>query len=181
MEFAKCLEVITQSKPYIGKDRQNGLYIVEGYSKTLYELLRKPLDIDRLRYYIEYSVETMTSFLRAFFDSEGTVDKNGNILVYNTDLVILNYVKQLLLKLNIEATGPHLLIKRGTPFYDKKIGKTYYTRKDVYYLYIRASSRRRFAELIGFTIKRKMEKLMKALNPHHSFSIKITWKINKKM
>ena len=134
--------------------------------------MKKPLDIDRLRYYIEYSVETMTAFLRAFFDSEGSVEKNGNIRVYNTDLRILNYVKELLLKLNIEVTGPRLSVKKGTPIYDKKIGKTYYTTKDAYYLYIRANSRRRFAELIGFTIRRKMERLMKALNPYHSFPIK---------
>jgi len=102
IEFARCLEVVTGSKPYIGKQK-DGLYIVEGYSRTLYELLKKPLDIDRLRYYIEYSVETMTAFLRAFFDSEGCVSKNGYILVYNTDLVILNYVKELLLKLNYRS------------------------------------------------------------------------------
>ncbi len=162
MEFARCLEVVTGSKPWIGKGK-DGLYIVEGRSKTLYELLKKPLDIEKLRYYIEYNQETITSFLRAFFDSEGYVDKNGNIRVYNTDLVILNYVKELLLKLKIDVTGPHLGTKRGTPFYDKKMEKTYYTKKDEYYLYIRGNSRGRFAELIGFTIKRKMEKLMKAL------------------
>ncbi len=119
MEFARCLEVVTGSKPYIGKQK-NGLYVVEGYSKTLYELLKKPLDIDRLRYYIEYSVETIVAFLRAFFDSEGCVEKNGNILVYNTDLRILNYVKELLLKLKIEVTGPHLGIKKGAPIYNRK-------------------------------------------------------------
>jgi len=73
------------------------------------------------------------------------------------------------LRLNIEVTGPHLGAKKGTPIYDKKIGKTYYTKKDVYYLYIQASSRRRFAELIGFTIKRKKERLMEALNIPHIF------------
>mgnify|MGYP001626382912 CR=1 FL=1 len=76
MEFARCLEVVTGSKPYI-RIRKNGFYVVEGYSRTLYELLKKPLDIEKLRYYIEYSIETITSFLRAFFDSEGSIDKNG--------------------------------------------------------------------------------------------------------
>jgi len=56
----------------------------------------------------------------------------------------------------------------------EKRGKTYYAKKDEYYLYILANSRGRFAELIGFTIRRKMERLMKTLNPHHSFPIKIT-------
>jgi len=67
------------------------------------------------------------------------------------------------LKLNIDVTGPHLSVKKWTPIYDRKKGKTYYVKKDVYYLYILANSRRRFAELIGFTIKRKMERLIKAL------------------
>mgnify|MGYP001626240713 CR=1 FL=1 len=171
MEFARCLEVVTGSKPYI-RMQKDGLYVVEGYSRTLCELLKKPLDIKKLRQYIEYSVETMTAFLRAFFDSEGCVEKNGNIHVCNTEVRILNYVKELLLKLNIEVTGPHLIVKKGTPIYGKKIGKTYYAKKDAYYLYIRVSSRRRFAELIGFTIRRKMERLMKTLNPHNPFSHK---------
>ena len=168
MEFARCLEVVTGSKLYI-RIRKNGFYFVEGYSRTLYELLKKPLDIDRLRYYIEYSVETIVAFLRAFFDSEGCVEKNGNILVYNTDLRILNYVKELLLKLNIDVTGPHLGRKKGKLIYDRKREKTYYRRRDAYYLYIRAKSRRRFTEPIVFTIKRKMERLMKALNIPHIF------------
>ncbi len=163
VEFARCLEVVTGSKPSFRK-RHNGFYIVEGYSKTLCELLVKPLDIEKLRKYIEYNVETITSFLRAFFDSEGTVEKNGNIRVYNTDLRLLNYVKELLLKLKIQATGPYLCVKRGAPTYDRSVGKTYYTNKDTYYLYIRAKSRRRFAKIVGFTVKRKMERLMKALN-----------------
>jgi len=47
---------------------------------------------------------------------------------------------------------------------DRKMGKTVYVKKDVYYLYIRVNSRQRFAELVGFTIRRKMERLMKAFN-----------------
>ncbi len=61
------------------------------------------------------------------------------------------------------------MLRGGTPIYDRKKGKTHYVKKDEYYLYIQVGSRRRFAELIGFTIRRKMERLMKALNPHHSF------------
>ncbi len=116
VEFARCLEVVTGSKPYIGK-RRDGLYVVEGYSRTLCELLKKPLDIEKLKYYIEYSVETITAFLRAFFDSEGYVDKNGYVYVSNTDLRTLNYVKELLLKLKIDVTGPHLDVKEGAPVY----------------------------------------------------------------
>jgi len=169
LEFARCLEYIGVNSR-IGK-RRNGCYIVEEYSRTLCELLKKPLDIEKLRQYIEYSVETITSFLRAFCDSEGYVDRRGNIYVYNTDIKILNYIKELLLRLKIDVTGPHLLAKKGIPFYDRKRGKTYYAKKDEYYLYIRVNSRGRFAELIGFTIRRKMERLMKALNPPPFFSL----------
>ena len=52
MEFARCFEVVTGSKPCI-RIWKNGFYVVEGYSRTLCELLRKPLDIEKLRYYIE--------------------------------------------------------------------------------------------------------------------------------
>jgi len=122
MEFARCLEVVTCSKPSFRK-RHSGFYIAEGYSKTLCELLVKPLDIEKLKQYIEYSEETITSFLRAFFDSEGYVVKDRRIYVYNTDLGLLNYVKELLLKLKIEVTGPHLVVKKGTSIYDRKRGK----------------------------------------------------------
>jgi len=111
LEFARCLEYIGV-KPWIGK-RRDGYYIVEGYSKTLCELLKKPLDIEKLRYYIEYSIETIVAFLRAFFDSEGSVNKKGRIYVFNTDLRTLNYVRELLLRSSIEVTGPHLNVKRG--------------------------------------------------------------------
>ncbi len=119
IEFTKCLEVVTGSKPSFRK-RHNGFYIVEGYSKTLCELLVKPLDIEKLRKYIEYNEENITLFLRAFFDSEECVDKNGNILVHNTNLDLLNYFKELLLKLKIEVTGPHLHRMMGTPLYNRE-------------------------------------------------------------
>jgi len=159
-EFARCLEAIG-CKPWIGM--QDGYYIVSGYSRILYNLLKKPLDLEKLKYYIEYNEKTITGFLRGLFDSEGYVNKIGYVLIYNTDLTLLDYVKRLLLTLKIEATGPHLHTGtgEGTLLHNKKTGKTYYRRKNLYYLYIKASSLERFAVLIGFSIKRKMNKLLK--------------------
>ncbi|MEM0350135.1 MAG: hypothetical protein QXD24_08185, partial [Candidatus Caldarchaeum sp.] len=68
----KVAEVLGREppKPRINKD---GRWIVGVGSKTLYELLRKPLKLKRLRPFIEYSDECMGAFLRGFFDSEGSI------------------------------------------------------------------------------------------------------------
>jgi len=136
-----------------------GLFVVELKCKVLYELLKKPLDIERIKRFIEHSIECRSAFLRGFFDSEGTIDKTGKIRVCNTDITLLGYVKQLMESLGIKTTGPHLLVKRGTAFIDPRNGKKYRTRKDVYVLYIRAESRLVFYQRIGFTIKRKQQRL----------------------
>jgi intein-encoded DNA endonuclease-like protein len=72
--------------------KSSGRYVVEAESKTLYELLRKPVDLDRLRRYIEHCGRCVAAFIRGFADSEGSVDKNGNINIYNTDLRLLTYI-----------------------------------------------------------------------------------------
>jgi len=119
--------------------------------------LKKPLDIERLRCFVEYSAECKSAFLRGFFDSKGSIDKTGEIRVYNTDLKLLRYVKQLMESLKIETSGPRLKTKHGKPFIDPR-GKTYYTKKDYYYFYIPADYRLNFYK-IGFTIKRKQQRL----------------------
>jgi intein-encoded DNA endonuclease-like protein len=83
-----------------------GKYVVEAESKTLYELLRKPVDLERLKKYIEHCERCVAAFIRSFADSEGSVDKNGNIIIYNTDLRLLTYVMEHLRRLSIESTGP---------------------------------------------------------------------------
>jgi intein-encoded DNA endonuclease-like protein len=72
--------------------KSSGRYVVEAESKTLYELLRKPVDLDRLRRYIEHCGRCVAAFIRGFAYSEGSVDKNGNINIYNTDLRLLTYI-----------------------------------------------------------------------------------------
>ncbi|MFN3655614.1 MAG: hypothetical protein ACK4TO_09915, partial [Candidatus Nitrosotenuis sp.] len=47
----------------------------------------------------------------------------------------------------------------GTPFYDREQGKTYTAKRDVYSIYVRADSRLRFHKYVGFTIKRKQQRL----------------------
>ena len=47
-----------------------GKYVVEVRSQTLYELLRKPVDLHRLKKYIEHCERCVAAFLRGFADSE---------------------------------------------------------------------------------------------------------------
>ncbi len=162
-EFARCLGKVLGRSPK--KPRyKSGKYAIEVKSQTLYELLKKPVDLNRLIQYIEHCENCMAAFLRGFFDSEGSVNEKGYMYLINTDLRLLKYVKHLLQRLGIGTTGPRLHKRRGTVFY--MTGRKYTTNKDVYYIYIRANSNHSFYEKVGFTIKRKQKRLEKYLRRH---------------
>jgi len=159
-EFARCLAKVLgrrQIRPIYR--RSLGRYVVEVRSQTLYELLKKPVDLERLKKYIEHCERCVAAFLRGFADSEGSVNKHGYIFIYNTDLSLLAYVKDLLRRFNIESTGPRIRVRRGTIFYDPRTGKQYISNKDCYYIYVRTSSNINFYRYIGFTITRKQIRL----------------------
>ncbi|GBC69910.1 hypothetical protein HRbin01_01615 [archaeon HR01] len=159
-EFSRCLAKVLGRKPPKPRYRLDvGKFVVEVESKTLYQLLRKPLNIGRLRPYIEHCRGCMAAFLRGFSDSEGCVTTDGMIRIYNTDKSLLNYVRELLHTLGIESTDPKIETKAGTPLIDPRTGKKYRTNKDVYRIYILADSRLRFHKHIGFTIERKRRRL----------------------
>jgi intein-encoded DNA endonuclease-like protein len=105
--------------------KSSGRYVVEAESKTLYELLRKPVDLDRLRRYIEHCERWVAAFLRGFADSEGCVDKRGYIFILNTNLRPLTYIMDLLRRLNIESMGPILKATRGTVIRDPRTREQY--------------------------------------------------------
>jgi len=160
--FAKCIGKILGRDPPKPRPVKDGVFVVEVSSRTLYELLKKPIDTDRIRQYIEHCIRCICAFLRGFFDSEGSIgsiDRNGEIRVYNSDKSLLEYIKELLHRLGIKTTGPKLYSKAGTPLKNPTTGKTYFTRKHCYYLYVPAESRMMFYELVGFTIKRKQQRL----------------------
>jgi len=165
-EFAKCIAKVLGREPPKPKITMKGLFEVRVGSKTLYELLKKPIDIDRIRQYIEHCIKCICSFLRGFFDSEGGIYGNGEIRVFNTDKSLLEYIKELLHRLGIKTTGPKLYSRVGKHIKNPETGKTHFARKDVYYLYIPAESRLKFYELIGFTIKRKQQRLEEYLIRH---------------
>ncbi len=160
LEFARCISKVLGRPPIRPKLRRSiERYVVEVGSRTLYELLKKPADIDRLRPYIEHCKRCMAAFLRGFIDSEGCVDRQGYIRIINTDLQLLQYVKELLQRLGIEATGPRPKTPRGTPFYDPRTGKMHTKKKDVYRLRICAAYIPKFYQKIGLTIERKKRRL----------------------
>jgi len=80
-------------------------------SILLYKFLNKPLK--ELKPYIEYSKETVASFLQAMFDGEGCIHvkfrgerRERKLLLHNTNKELLSYIQYLLKKyLNIDTTG----------------------------------------------------------------------------
>jgi intein-encoded DNA endonuclease-like protein len=137
-----------------------GRYIAEAASKTLYELLRKPVDLKRIRRYVEHCPKCAAAFLRGLFDSEGCVSEKGYILLINTDYEVLVYAQKLLWRyFGIEATGPWPHKQKGTTMHDPRTGKQYKTKMDCYYIYIGTESLPNFYLYIGFTIERKQKRL----------------------
>ncbi len=162
-EFSRCSGRVLGIEPPKPIPVVDGQFKVRVQSKVLYQLLQKPIDIKRIKPFIGHCEDCMRSFLRGFFDGEGSVNKNGVILCYNTDTKLLEYVQRLLNRLGIETTGPRICTRRGTPFLNKKLGKIYKRRKDLYCIYVKMKDRLRFYRLIGFTIQRKQQRLQEHL------------------
>jgi len=159
--FGRCLSNVLGKKPKKPRlIKDVGQYIVDARSKVLYELVSKPIDLNRIKKHIEHCPRCVAAFIRGFFDSEGCVDKNGYLTVYNSNYEVLVYIQRLLKKyFDIEATGPLLSIEKGTTMHDPRTGKQYKTNEDCYYLYIRAEDLPKFYRYIGFTVRRRQKRL----------------------
>jgi intein-encoded DNA endonuclease-like protein len=169
-KFAECLtKVLGKKRPYKPSfDRKRKRWIIVGCSIRLFEFLNRPLK--ELKTCIEYDKDCVSAFLRALFDAEGSIyvkirgRRRERILrLYNTNRKLLNYTKYLLKKhFDIDSLGPHLKTKSGeiTHFPNGKIIKT---NEDCYYIYIRAKSLLNFYRHVGFSIKRKQQRLIKAI------------------
>jgi intein-encoded DNA endonuclease-like protein len=158
-DFGRRLGNVLGRKPIRPRKDTAGRYIAEAASKTLYELLRKPVDLKRIRKYVEHCPKCTAAFLRGLFDSEGCVSKNGYIELHNTNYEVLVYAQRLLRRFGIESTGPWPHKRKGTTMHDPRTGKQYKTNEDCYYIYIRAESLLKFYRYIGFTIPRKQKRL----------------------
>jgi intein-encoded DNA endonuclease-like protein len=167
-EFGRCLEKVLRRRPIKLRYRNDvGKYVVEIYSQTLYELLKKPVDLERLKKYIEHCERCTAAFLRGFADSEGYVNKRGYIYISNTDYELLEYVRDLLQRLGIETIGPRPTSSRqGT--IARFCNGNYKRRKDTYYIYIKTDSNMNFHKNIGFTIRRKQRRLENYVKKHQT-------------
>jgi intein-encoded DNA endonuclease-like protein len=169
-EFGRCLARVLEKKghyePFYNEKQKQ--WIVAVNSVLLFKFLEKPFE--ELKFYIEYSEETVASFLRAMFDGDGCIHtkiKEGRkqriLVLTNTNEKLLVYIQYLLKKyFSIEATGPHLSARKNSirHFPNGKISKT---TKDYYYIYIRAKTLLNFYNHIGFTIKQKQQKQIEAI------------------
>lgn len=158
-EFARCLgQVLGRPTPSI-VERSDERFMTAAYSKELYKLLKKPIDVNRIKPFVEHCEECMRSFVRGFFDSEGSIDAYGHICCSNTDTELLQYVKKILHRLGIRATGPRLLKRSGTPIVFKGRHKTYMRKRDVYCIIVSIRDDLKFYKKVGFSIQRKQLQL----------------------
>lgn len=147
VEFARCLASVTGREKYSIYCNKRKQFIVVGSSKKLYRFLEERLSLSHKEVIEKYPA----SFIRGFFDSEGSVHhiqkrKNAyRISMCNTNYALLLYVKELLEKyFNIFCTQ----YERGST-----------EHKTLYTLHIKASSQCKFAEFIESTIQRKKDVL----------------------
>jgi len=158
-EFAIRIGRVLNRPPPRVRVKSTGYYYVEVESRTLYELCKKPIDIEKIRRFVEHCERCMAMFLRGFFDSEGGVSKHGQISLTNSNYDLLLYVQELLKRFGIESRGPRVVLKKGRTFYNPLRGKVYKYNKDVYVLYIKANCTANFYYYVGFTILRKRARL----------------------
>ncbi|CUX77283.1 Similar to intein-encoded homing endonucleases [Thermococcus chitonophagus] len=169
--FAKALEGIgLRPSIYWENDSSRvGRWVVEATSKELYMFLtgsrEKLFEVAR-----RWPVE----FLRGFFDSEGSVSiskknpQKASITADNYDKDVLEFCRELLEGMAIHSTV-YLARKKGTKVVIR--GQEYRYTSDLYRISIhRRRSVAMFAELVGFTIPRKQERLELFLQAYYSTS-----------
>jgi intein-encoded DNA endonuclease-like protein len=158
--FNRCISKVLNTRPHSLMWIPSRLqWSVEVSSLLLYRTLVKPLS--KLKAFVEHCEPCMGAFLRGFFDSEGSIS-GRSLTISNTRISVLYYAKRLLTKLGIASTGPSLRALGGRLVTIK--GRQYVANRNDYSLRIRATSLGRFKEAVGFSIKRKSDRLTRALD-----------------
>jgi intein-encoded DNA endonuclease-like protein len=157
-EFSICLaKILEKPSPYqVRWSEKRKRWIVQGSSIILHRFLG--VGWQRLKTYIEHCYRCKASFLRALFDGEGTISRNI-LSIYNTDLHLLLYIRDLLSNCGIRARNPYVCKRAGSILKDPRTGRLYQRRKNCYAMTIRAADIPRFAKHIGFSIQRKNRRL----------------------
>lgn len=152
-EFDRCLSsILGSSRHRLWTGDNTNEFQLEVGSYLLYRFLRKPLE--ELKPWIEHDTSCVSAFIRGFFDSEGSITRQGALTASNTNLDLLRYVQWLLTKfLGIETTGPHLGKRKGTVL--ARRGKVYLRKSDCYSIYVRRACLDMFRQIVGFSLERK--------------------------
>ena len=163
LEFGKCAaKALQRNKPYTPYwDRNLRRWTCRVWSKELYDLLSKPLQLNRLKQYIECGKRCVAAFIRGFADAEGSVAKDeanyGHIRLINTNHEILRYIRELLAekfgilsKIYSRDVLDRFSIGRNERRYKRKKTRIY-----VLHIY-RKESIEKFRVNIGFSVRRKM-------------------------
>ncbi len=120
----------------------------------------KEQTLETLKLYIEHDKDTIASFLRGLYDSEGNhyiyKRKYNQIRLSNNNTELLRYVQYLLRKyFGIIATGLYIGTKAGAKR-KMKNGEIIKTKHDNYQIHInRKQHTQRFLDEIGFNIEEK--------------------------
>jgi len=156
-EFSRCLSgILYKSRPYKVRWSENRKrWIVQVASIFLHKFLSRRWQ--RLRPWIEHCKNCKAAFLRAFYDSEGSV--SSGVLVSNTSKEVLFFVKDLLRELHIETGKLYVEKIAGTILKDPRTGRLYARKKNCYALRVRAKSVLDFTTTVGFTLRRKQKLL----------------------
>ncbi len=110
-EFSRCLGMLlNREPPKVKWHEKTGLWHTELNSVLLRRFLLQP--IASLEVAVSHCGNCKGAFLRGFFDSEGCMHERS-LTVYNGNHDSLNLVQAELRSLGIDATGPHLMRKRG--------------------------------------------------------------------
>jgi len=149
----RICKVVGREKPYPVFRGSTTKYILHTYSRHLYEFLCDK-DIEKFKPIIEsYPAE----FIRALFDSDGSVLKPNQLALTNSDIFLLRFVRDLLAEyFGIKATIISQKAKRGNIK-----GREVKPTKDFYYQ-LRINSKgdvEKYMKFVGFTIRRKREKV----------------------
>jgi intein-encoded DNA endonuclease-like protein len=160
-EFARRLGVILKRPaPNVRWYEGRHAWRTQVSSLLLLKFLREPLSA--IGQIVRTSKQCKVGFLRGFFDSEGSCSIES-LTVCNGELQKLELVNELLRSLRIQTTGPHL----GHPAGGTRMirGKLCHVNKPQYYARVSNESWSRFEELVGFSIKRKMNSLVNNRHP----------------
>jgi len=142
--FARCLAAVLNKPLKRPKKQKRELWygMLGIFSKSFYcwyKLLRD--DVRRAQPYVERDKETVGEFLRGICDSEGCLDSQGRVRLYNANIALLRYVQDLL--------RSHFYI----PSRIRQIRNALYALE-----ILRKTAVEKFLREIGFTVPRKSGK-----------------------